>query len=86
MLAIDIELIAVGVIVAIIYAIVGFLAQEEPFAPKKFGKTVILALFVALGMDIAITDFANVYVSAVAVPMITIFIQKLAGIAAKTME
>jgi len=68
--------IGLGVCAALIYAFLGFAAQDESFDWKKFLRTVAIGVFSALGLDMAGMTF-DVYAALVGPTAITVWIQKL---------
>ena len=74
--------IIIGVTAAIIYALLGYTAQDQPFNPKKFLRTILIAALSALGLDAA-GLMVNVYAAALEPTAITVFLQKLIDSAKK---
>jgi hypothetical protein len=68
--------IGLGVCAALIYAFLGYAAQEKPFNWKKFLRTVAIGAFSALGLDMAGMTF-DVYSALVGPTAITVWLQKL---------
>lgn len=68
--------IALGITAGIIYAVLGYSAQDKPFYWKKFLRTVAIATFSALGLDMAGMTF-DVYTALVGPTAITVWLQKL---------
>lgn len=68
--------VSLGVFAALIYAFLGFAAQDKPFNWKKFLRTVAIGAFSALGLDLAGMSF-NVYTALVGPTAITVWLQKL---------
>jgi len=68
--------IGLGVCAALIYAFLGYAAQEKPFSWKKFLRTVAIGIFSALGLDMAGLTF-DVYTALVEPTAITVWLQKL---------
>ena len=68
--------IALGITAGIIYAVLGYSAQDKPFDWKKFLRTVAIATFSALGLDMAGMTF-DVYTALVGPTAITVWLQKL---------
>jgi len=65
-----------GFLAALIYATLGYVASSEDFKPKKFLRTLCLAILVALGLDVAgITT--DVYTAMVGPLAILVWILKL---------
>jgi len=67
--------IGLGVCAALIYAFLGYAAQEKPFSWKKFLRTVAIGIFSALGLDMAGLTF-DVYTALVEPTAITVWLQK----------
>jgi hypothetical protein len=65
-----------GICAALIYAFLGYSAQEKPFNWKKFLRTVAIGTFSALGLDLTGVTF-DVYTALVGPTAITIWLQKL---------
>lgn len=68
--------VGLGVCAALIYAFLGFAAQEKPFDWKRFLRTVAIGTFSALGLDLAGMTF-DVYTALIGPTAITVFLQKL---------
>jgi len=68
--------ISLGIGAALIYAFLGYAAQDQPFCGKKFLRTVAIGAFSALGLDMAGMTF-NVYSALVGPTAITIWLQKI---------
>ena len=68
--------IVLGVAAAIIYAFLGYPAQEKPFNWKKFLRTVAIGAFSALGLDVTGLTF-DVYTALVGPTAVTVWLQKL---------
>jgi hypothetical protein len=68
--------ISLGVCAALVYAFLGFAAQDESFSWKKFLRTVAIGAFSALGLDMAGMTF-DVYAAVVGPTALTVWIQKL---------
>ena len=68
--------ISLGVCASLIYAFLGYAAQEKPFSWKKFLRTVAISTFSALGLDMAGLTF-DVYTALVGPTAITVWLQKL---------
>jgi hypothetical protein len=68
--------ISLGVCAALIYAFLGYAAQEKPFSWKKFLRTVAVGTFSALGLDMAGLTL-DVYTALVGPTAITVWLQKL---------
>ncbi|MEM3356733.1 MAG: hypothetical protein QW166_02785 [Candidatus Bathyarchaeia archaeon] len=68
--------IVLGVAAALIYAMLGFAAQDTPFDWRKFLRTVAIAACAALGLDLAGMTF-DVYTALVGPTAITVWLQKL---------
>jgi hypothetical protein len=68
--------IVLGVAAAIIYAFLGYSAQEKPFNWKKFLRTVAIGAFSALGLDVTGLTF-DVYTALVGPTAVTVWLQKL---------
>ncbi|MEM3788288.1 MAG: hypothetical protein QXN95_00265 [Candidatus Bathyarchaeia archaeon] len=65
-----------GIGAGIIYAMLGYSAQDKPFDWKKFLRTVAIAAFSALGLDMAGMTF-DVYTALAGPTAITVWLQKL---------
>ena len=65
-----------GVCAALVYAFLGYSAQEKPFDWKKFLRTMAIGTFSALGLDLTGVTF-DVYTALVGPTAITIWLQKL---------
>ncbi|MGQ9539324.1 MAG: hypothetical protein ACUVTE_07110 [Candidatus Bathycorpusculaceae bacterium] len=74
--------VGLGVCAALIYAFLGFAAQDESFSWKKFLRTVAIGAFSALGLDMAGMTF-DVYTALVGPTAITVWLQKLVDTAKK---
>jgi hypothetical protein len=72
----DLLNIGLGVCAALVYAFLGYAAQDEPFSWKKFLRTLAIGTFSALGLDMAGMTF-NVYAALVGPTAITVWLQKL---------
>jgi hypothetical protein len=68
--------IGLGVCAALIYAFLGYAAQDKPFNWKKFLRTVAIGAFSALGLDMAGLTF-DVYSALVGPTAVTVWLQKL---------
>ena len=68
--------IGLGVCAALIYAFLGYAAQDKPFSWKKFLRTAAIGAFSALGLDMAGMTF-DVYTALVGPTAITVWLQKL---------
>jgi hypothetical protein len=68
--------VGLGVIAALIYAFLGFAAQQEDFDWKRFLRTVAIGAFSALGLDLAGMTL-DVYTALVGPTAITVWLQKL---------
>jgi len=68
--------VGLGVIAALIYAFLGFAAQEKPFDWKKFLRTLAVGTVAALGLDLTGITF-DVYTALVGPTAITVWLQKL---------
>jgi len=68
--------VALGVAAALIYAFLGYSAQDKPFNWKKFLRTVAIGAFSALGLDMAGMSF-DIYTALIGPTALTVFIQKL---------
>ncbi|MEM3090524.1 MAG: hypothetical protein QXW17_02045 [Candidatus Bathyarchaeia archaeon] len=74
--------IGLGIAAALVYAFLGFSAQDKPFDWRKFLRTVAIATFSALGLDLAGMTF-DVYTALVGPTAITVWLQKLVDAAKK---
>jgi hypothetical protein len=74
--------IGLGVCAALIYAFLGYSSQDKPFDWRKFLRTVAIAAFSALGLDMAGLTF-DVYTALVGPTAITVWLQKLVDTAKK---
>jgi len=68
--------IGLGVCAALIYAFLGYAAQDKPFSWKKFLRTAAIGTFSALGLDLAGMTF-DVYTALVGPTAITVWLMKL---------
>jgi hypothetical protein len=68
--------VGLGVTAALIYAFLGYAAQEKPFNWKKFLRTVAIGAFSALGLDMAGMTF-DVYSALVGPTAIMVWLTKL---------
>jgi hypothetical protein len=68
--------VTLGVVAGIIYAFLGYSAQDKPFNWKKFLRTVAIATFSALGLDLSGMT-VDVYTALVGPTAITVWLQKL---------
>jgi len=68
--------ISLGVCASLVYAFLGYAAQEKEFSWKKFLRTVAIGAFCALGLDMAGITF-DVYTALVGPTAITVWLQKL---------
>ncbi len=68
--------VALGVAAALIYAFLGYSAQDKPFNWRKFLRTVAIAAFSALGLDLTGVT-VDVYTAMVGPTAITVWLQKL---------
>jgi len=68
--------IGLGVCAALVYAFLGYAAQDKLFNWKKFLRTVAIGAFSALGLDLAGITF-DVYTALVGPTAITVWLQKL---------
>jgi len=72
----DITHVSLGAAAALIYAFLGYSAQDKPFSWKRFLRTVAIGAASAFGLDMAgIT--ADVYTALVGPTAITVWLQKL---------
>jgi hypothetical protein len=74
--------IGLGVGAAVIYAFLGYSSQDKPFDWRKFLRTIAIAAFSALGLDMAGLTF-DVYTALVGPTAITVWLQKLVDTAKK---
>ncbi len=65
-----------GICAALVYAFLGYSAQEKPFNWKKFLRTIAIGMFSALGLDLTGVTF-DIYTALVGPTAITIWLQKL---------
>jgi hypothetical protein len=68
--------ITLGICAALVYAFLGFAAQDKAFSWKKFLRTAAIGAFTALGLDMANMTF-DVYTALVGPTAITVWLQKL---------
>jgi len=68
--------VGLGVCAALVYAFLGFAAQDKPFSWKKFLRTVAIGTATALGLDLTGITF-DVYTALVGPTAITVWLQKL---------
>lgn len=74
--------ILLGVIAAIVYALLGYAASDKPFDAKKFLRTLSIAVFAALGLDLGGMTF-DVYTALVGPTAVLVWLQKLIDTAQK---
>jgi len=65
-----------GICAALVYAFLGYSAQEKLFNWKKFLRTIAIGTFSALGLDLTGVTF-DVYTALVGPTAVTIWLQKL---------
>jgi hypothetical protein len=68
--------VGLGVCAALIYAFLGYAAQDKAFSWKKFLRTAAIGAFTALGLDAANMTF-DVYTALVGPTAITVWLQKI---------
>jgi hypothetical protein len=68
--------VGMGVCAALVYAFLGYAAQDKAFSWKKFLRTLAISAFSALGLDMAGMTF-DVYTALVGPTAITVWLQKL---------
>ncbi|MGB9672053.1 MAG: hypothetical protein ACPLZY_02785 [Candidatus Norongarragalinales archaeon] len=68
--------VGLGVCSALVYAFLGYAAQDKAFSWKKFLRTVAIGAFSALGLDLTGMTF-DVYTALVGPTAITVWLQKL---------
>jgi len=68
--------VGLGAAAALIYALLGYAAQDNPFNWHKFLRTIAIGAFSALGLDLAGITL-NVYTALVGPTAITVWLQKL---------
>jgi len=68
--------IGLGVCAALVYAFLGYAAQDKPFDWRKFLRTIAISSFSALGLDMAGMTF-SVYAALVGPTAITVWLTKL---------
>jgi hypothetical protein len=68
--------ISLGVCAALVYAFLGYAAQDETFSWKRFSRTLAIGTFTALGLDMTGMTF-DVYTALVGPTAITVWLQKL---------
>jgi hypothetical protein len=68
--------VCLGVCAALVYAFLGYAAQDKPFSWRKFLRTVAIGAFSTLGLDMAGMTF-DVYTALVGPTAITVWLQKL---------
>mgnify|MGYP005831229141 CR=1 FL=1 len=68
--------ISLGVCAALVYAFLGYAAQDKSFNLRKFLRTLAIGAFASLGLDIAGMTF-DVYTALVGPTAITVWLQKL---------
>lgn len=74
--------VCLGICAALIYAFLGYAAQDKAFNWKKFLRTVAIGTFSALGLDLAGMTF-DVYTALVGPTAITVWLQKLVDTASQ---
>ncbi|MEM3356612.1 MAG: hypothetical protein QW166_02165 [Candidatus Bathyarchaeia archaeon] len=72
----DVLHVGLGVCAALVYAFLGYAAQDKPFCWRKFLRTVAIGTFSALGLDMAGMTF-DVYTAIVGPTAITVWLMKL---------
>ena len=77
--------VGLGVVAALLYAFLGYAAQDKPFSWKKFLRTVAIGTFSALGLDFTGMTF-DVYTALVGPTTITVWLQKLIDTAKPTLS
>jgi len=78
----DVLFVALGILAGLIYAFLGYAAQDKPFDWKKFLRTVAIATVTALGLDLTGVTF-DVYTAIIGPTAITVWLQKLIDTAKK---
>jgi hypothetical protein len=68
--------VVLGVAAGLVYAFLGYASQDKPFNWKKFLRTVAIASFSALGLDMAGMTF-DIYTALVGPTAVTVWLQKL---------
>jgi hypothetical protein len=68
--------IGLGICAALIYAFIGYAAQDEPLDWKKFLRTIAIGALAALGLDFAGMTF-NVYTALIGPTAVIFWLQKL---------
>ena len=68
--------VGLGVIAALIYAFLGFAAQDKAFDWKRFLRTLAIGTVATLGLDLTGITF-DVYTALVGPTAITVWLQKL---------
>jgi hypothetical protein len=68
--------VVLGIAAGLIYAFLGYASQDKAFNWKKFLRTVAIATFSSLGLDMAGMTF-DVYTALVGPTAITVWLQKL---------
>ena len=68
--------VSLGIIAGIIYALLGYAAQDKPFNSKKFLRTLGIAILTALGLDVGGVT-TDIYTALVGPTAITVWLQKL---------
>jgi len=68
--------VGLGIAAALIYALLGYSAQDKPFNWHKFLRTIAIGAFSALGLDIAGITL-DVYTALVEPTAVTVWLQKL---------
>ena len=77
--------VGLGFIAALIYAFLGYAAQDKPFDWRKFMRTLAVGAFSALGLDFAGMTF-DVYTALVGPTAILVWLQKLVDTAKANSE
>jgi len=68
--------IGLGVCAALVYAFLGYAAQDKAFCWRKFLRTVAISAFAALGLDMAGMTF-DVHTALIGPTAITVWLTKL---------
>lgn len=75
--------VGLGVFAALVYAFLGYAAQDKPFSWRRFLRTVAIGAFSALGLDLTGMSF-DVYTALVGPTAVVVWLQKLVDSAKTT--
>lgn len=75
--------VGLGVSAALVYAFLGYAAQDKAFSRRRFLRTVAIGAFSALGLDLTWMSF-DVYTALVGPTAVVVWLQKLVDSAETT--